>query len=168
MAQLDPSKLNDIFNLDSDTSILQPEEEQSSDEVELDKAKVYSELATLVKNGNDVLSTVKMMIEADPDAEMVHGAAQMLNAIRDTLKEFTKIHMSKLKFEQQKELENLKIQGRKELTEHKFDKAKELLTQKNPKQVGYDPNTTEDLLPFCQEKVIEAIVQEEKKQQKTE
>jgi len=158
--QLDPDKLDNIFNINAEERALPSVEEEV---IELDKDKVYTELATLIKNGNDVFSTVKMMIEADPEAEMVQGAASMLNAIKDTLREFTKLHIAQMRFEQQKEIEELKIKGRKEINEHKFNKAKELIDNKQSQnQIGFDPTTTTELMPFSQEKIIEAIVNEEK------
>ena len=163
--QLDPDKLSDIFDMDEfkSSAMDKVDKDGDSDELLLNTSKVYDQLTELIKNGNDVFSTVKMMIEADPDAEMVHGAAQMLNAIRDTLREFTRIHIEEIRFSKRKELEEIKIEARKKELEYKYEKTKELLQIKNnTKQIQSATGETEDLYPFSQEQIVETIVKTQK------
>lgn len=171
--QLDPNKLSDIFNMDKFEASVQ--KELKADCTTVDINKVYDELTALVKSGNEIFATIKIVIEQNPDPEMVTSAANMLIAIRDTLKEFTKIYSSQMRFSQQKDIEMIRINAKKDQLQFKFDKMKEIIDAKaalvtggNQKMLtGNDPNV-QDMVPYCQESVINDIMKSEKDNTATE
>lgn len=156
---LDPKKLDEIFDIDNfQESVNKTVEQDSLGNVDI--SQIYSELAKLVQNGNNILSTVKYMIETTPDAEMVNSAANLMNSIRDTLKEFSKLHVAKIRHEQIKEIERIRINSKKEMLQLKIDEARKLIMAKNNKQLG--PSNSMELVPFSQESIIKSIVDSEK------
>lgn len=159
MARTDfiPESIDSIFT-DAD-EIHQPKEimkkiKQSNKMIQqnkdVDVDKVYGELASLISIGNDILKSAKYAVEVDPTAEgILAGTASMLNAIKDTVKEFSKIHMQNLRFNQQIELEKIKQRGKEKLL----------------KMRGTDEAETDtmELVPFNQEDVIANLISEQKK-----
>lgn len=150
----DPSTLDTLFEdaeiIDDNGNSQVPLQIESSDnsmiesnsDVNVDN--VYRELEQLISVGNDILKTAKYAADMDPTADgVLAGTASMLNAVKDTVKEFTKIHLQKLKFEQQKELELIKQAGRERIVELR-------------KQTGEDISPV-DMVPFNQESVVEII-----------
>jgi hypothetical protein len=109
--------------------------------------RVYNELENLISLGNGILKNAKYAVEMDPTAEgVLAGTASMMNAVKDTVKEFTKIHLQNLKFEQQVQLEKLKQNGREKIVElRKTDNEEEY----------------ENLVPFNQEDIIKEIMENE-------
>jgi orotidine-5'-phosphate decarboxylase len=110
--------------------------------------RVYNELENLISLGNGILKNAKYAVEMDPTAEgVLAGTASMMNAVKDTVKEFTKIHLQNLKFEQQVQLEKLKQLGREKIIElRKSD----------------DDEEFENLVPFNQESIIKEIMENKK------
>jgi len=112
----------------------------------VDVKRVYNELEGLISLGNGILKNAKYAVEMDPTAEgVLGGAASMINAVKDTVKEFSKIHLQNLKFEQQVQLENLKQAGREKL-----------VALKNTEE-----DVPENLIPFSQEDIIKEIISNE-------
>ncbi|HPM74236.1 MAG TPA: hypothetical protein PLA71_00775 [Saccharofermentans sp.] len=108
---------------------------------------VYTQMAELAKTGNELLETAKYSLESQPDnAEAIAGVASLLNSVKDTLKEFSKVYLMKVRFDQQKELENLKTENKKKLLEHKISVDSES-----------GSNTTKDLIPYSQEQLIKLL-----------
>lgn len=164
--QLDPNKLSDIFNMQGFEESINKELKDESSSIDINK--VYEELTTLVKSGNEIFSTIKIVIEQNPDPEMVTSAANLLSAIRDTLKEFTKIYTSQMRFNQVKDIELMRINSKKDQLQFKFDKMKELVLSKNApldsngaKQIT-DGQVVQDMVPYCQERIINEIMKAEK------
>lgn len=107
---------------------------------------VYKKLGDLVETGNEILKSIQYIIGSDPEnPETIAGAASLINSVKDTLKEFSKIHLMKVKFEQQKELERLKLENKKKILNHKNS-----LEAKSE-------SPSENLLPFQQEQIIEIL-----------
>ena len=78
--------------------------------------EVYSELNTLISNGSDIMATLQSVILASPNnPELYSGASSLMTSIKDTMKEFTKIHFEGLKHSNQMEIEQMKIDARREL-----------------------------------------------------
>ena len=115
--------------------------------------KVYSELSELIALGSNVLKSAKYAVDMDPTAEgVLAGTASMMNAVKDTVKEFTKIHLQNIKFQQQVELEKIKQKGREKLIE---------LRNQGKEVDGEVIDTT----PFCVEDIIEELNSYEKNQE---
>ena len=181
---LDPKKLDDIFGIESlpeaidiDCDDITPEMSgsimsavpsvsgaKSSGEIEIDAVKAYAALEDLISVGKTILDNSKFIIETNPDdSEAVASAAAMVNALRDTVKEFTKLHVSKISHQRQLELERVRIENRKELMKYKFDEMTKLMANKNnPLQLGTDGGMV-PLIPFNQEKIIEEIFKKHEK-----
>lgn len=140
---LDKDKLDNLFNLPDDNTT-QPQQNTNVD-------SVYSELKKLVESGNSVMDSLKYVILSNPEPELVASMASLINVIKDTLKEFTKIHLQNIKHQQQKEIEEIKIKAKKEMLQLKIDETKKLLQNKNGEQ-----NNT-NLLAYTQEHVINAL-----------
>lgn len=114
----------------------------------VDVERVYGELSTLISTGNEIIKNAKYAVDMDPTAEgVLAGTASMMNSVKDTIKEFTKIHLQNIKFEQQMQLEKVKQEGREKLVElRKIDADVEDLTH---------------LVPFNQEDIIRDIINSE-------
>lgn len=175
--RLDPTKLNDVFDLDDEPTFseenqtLQIETSKQDTTPKINHKKVYEELAELIKNGNDILSTTKLMIESDPDAEMVHASAQLLSSIKDMMKEYTKLYLNEVKFDQRKEIEQMKFQAKQEELSFKLKASKALLQDRQNLQVTSQnmPNSTDaELVPYSQEQAVFDIIQQEKQQNSKE
>lgn len=70
----------------------------------VDYNRVYSQLERLIENGNIALQVLGAI---DPDVsgvEIANATASLMNAVKNCVAEFTKIHMMHLKFEQQLKL----------------------------------------------------------------
>ena len=141
---LDKDKLDNLFNLPNDNTN-QPQQNTNVD-------SVYSELKKLIENGNSALDSLKYVILSNPEPELVDSMASLINAIKDTLKEFTKIHLQNIKHQQHKEIEEIRIKAKKEMLQLKIDETKKLLQNKNGEQ-----NNTTNLLAYTQEHVINAL-----------
>jgi hypothetical protein len=127
-------------NIEQDANLIAKDEK-------IDVSRVYNELEGLISVGNQILKNAKYAVEMDPTAEgVLAGTSSMMNAIKDTVKEFTKIHLQNLKFEQQVQLEKLKQQGREKLVE----------LRKTEPEEDY-----EDLVPYNQENIIKEIMENE-------
>lgn len=154
---LDKDKLDKLFDLpeskEEDTKLPNKTLTLSTENVE----SIYNELKTLVSNGNEVLNTVKYVLQSNADPELVASMASLLVAIKDTLKEFTKIHLQNIKHSQQKEIEEIRIKAKKDLLQIKIDETKKLLTKNNEKDIN--------LIPFNQEAVITALNEINKQKQ---
>ena len=143
---------DDVHQVEEIAVKLKEDESLIKQNSEVDVTRVYKELSGLIEVGNDVLKSAKYAIDMDPTAEgVLGGAASVINSIKDTVKEFTKIHMQNLKFEQQKELEFIKQQGREKLV---------LLRQP-------DDEESDDLatVPYNQEEIINQLNEMEKEKE---
>lgn len=70
----------------------------------VDYSRVYSQLERLIENGNIALQVIGAI---DPDVsgvEVAAATASLMNAIKNCVAEFTKIHMQHIKFQQKLEL----------------------------------------------------------------
>lgn len=149
----DPSALDEVLDDAEEVHEIAERIEEDKAMIESNQAvdvnRVYGELEGLINIGNDILKNAQYAVEMDPTAEgVLGGAASMLNAVKDTVKEFTKVHLQNLKFQQQMELEKLKQQGREKLVEMRH---------------GEDDEENTHLVPFNQEEIIKGIVDQEKK-----
>ncbi len=185
---LDKNKLNDIFNMpnqeqmnlqqilddiddqpidvdsfaaNSAETLQKESEEKPKLKVSLDNVdSIYQQFGEMIESGNQVLSSVKMILEENPDGEMLSGASALMNSIKDMMKEFTKLYNMKMRFEQQKELEMMKARIKQEQILLKSQETQKLLLQKlnpnqNPGISGQEAPL--DMVSFCQEEVVKAM-----------
>ena len=147
---IDTNSLNEIFNIESSV------EKKESVQVDPNNIEqVYGELSKLVKSGQEVFENVKVLVENNPgDPELIGGAARMLDSIRETLKEFTRVHLIELKHKQQMEMEMIKIGGKREILNTKIQATKELQGGTNASNV--------QMLAYNQEDMIKSILAAEK------
>lgn len=74
----------------------------------VDYSRVYAQLQKLIENGNVALQVLGAI---DPDVsgtEVASSTASLMNAIKNCVAEFTKIHMQHIKFQQVLQLEQIK------------------------------------------------------------
>ena len=120
---------------------------------------IYNQLSELINTGNEILGNVQYLINNNSiiDPEMVASAASLLNAISAMVREFNKIHMQHVKFEQMKEFEQMKAKERRRILKYKVKEAKKLMGKEDTKDIT-------GTISYCQEDVINTIVQSEQKQ----
>jgi len=154
---LDVNGLNEMFNIQDSKLPIQ------TTTIDPNNTKqIYEEMGKLVQTGNYILETLKFHVEHNLDnAELVTGVANVMNSIRDTLKEFTKIYLNQIQHEQKIELEKLKLTGKKELLETKIQAANNILNSgENSKQLNDKQSIP--LIPFSPENIIKEIIKAEK------
>lgn len=74
----------------------------------VDYSRVYAQLEKLIENGNVALQVLGAI---DPDvsgSDVAGSTASLLNAIKNCIAEFTKIHLQHIKFQQVLKLEQIK------------------------------------------------------------
>lgn len=74
----------------------------------VDYNRVYSQLEKLIENGNIAL---EILGAVDPDVsgmQVASATASLMNAVKNCVAEFTKIHMQHIKFQQQIQMMELK------------------------------------------------------------
>ena len=160
-------KLNEIFNINSESNsetidveaISIPYQQNEQQRKLTTEADVYEQLGKLILTGNDVFANVKMILDDNPDAELLASATSLLNTIKDIMKEFTHLHNQTVKFEQQKEMEMLKAQLRQQQILLKSKETQKLMTQRmnmanNPDMFNDKPV---EMVPYCQEEVVKAL-----------
>lgn len=96
---------------------------QSNSGQTVDYSRVYAQLERLIENGNIALQVIGAI---DPDVsgvEVATATASLMNAIKNCVAEFTKIHMQHIKFQQKLELMRInheykmtELQQRKDIT----------------------------------------------------
>jgi hypothetical protein len=120
---------------------------------------IYSQLSDLINTGNDILGNVQYLINNNSiiDPEMVASVASLINSISSMVKEFNKTHMMHVKFEQMKEFEIMKAKERRKILKYKVNEAKKLMGKEDAKDITGS-------ITYCQEDVINTIVQSEQKQ----
>ena len=120
---------------------------------------IYNQLSELINTGNEILGNVQYLINNNSiiDPEMVASAASLINSISGMVKEFNKIHMQHVKFEQAKEFELMKAKERRKILKYKVNEAKKLMGKEDAKDIT-------GTISYCQEDVINTIVQSEQKQ----
>lgn len=109
----------------------------------VDYSRVYAQLEKLIENGNVALQVVNAI---DPDVtgtDIASSTASLLNAIKNCVAQFTKIHLQHIKFQQVIQLQQLKhkhkmeeLQARKQIYQAKNNniidiKSTELKTDKD-------------------------------------
>lgn len=83
----------------------------------VDYSRVYGQLQRLIQNGNVAL---EVLAAIDPDVsgyQVASATASLMNAIKNAVAEFTKIHLQHIKFQQAIQLEEIKHQHRMEQLE---------------------------------------------------
>lgn len=161
--KLDPDKFNEVFDIDAELAKppVKAEDEElavSAETVPSDLStsdKVYDELGKLVVKGKSILETLGQNIyDGTANGQMIVGTATMLNSVKDTIKEFTKIHMAHLNHMHAMEMEKLKQAHRRELAALRSVTG----TEKN---VTNPETQSTQLVPFCQERIIDEIYKAE-------
>lgn len=154
--EFDPSLMDAILDSSEEQIFeiqnkIEEDKELMASKTEVDSKRVYGELENLIGLGKEILKNAKYAIEIDPTAEgALTGVASVINAVKDIVKEFTKVHLQNLKFEQQIQIEKLKQKGREKL-------AKMRKTE--------DTSDIEELVPYNQEeniRIIKRILETEK------
>ena len=158
-------KLVDKQNLEEIFNIIESEPTKPSDE-ELnpnDMGSINRELARLLTTGNFILESTRQQIDCNLDnPDIINASAKLIDSLRDTLKEFSRIHYQNAKHNQSKELELIKLAGKKQLLDQKIKAMKEL----NPGNTG--SSNTVDTIPlhsFSQEDMVRNILLEKNKQE---
>lgn len=174
---LDKDKLNSIFNLpdnmkvtedlelDDDMNVIDIDAQKIESTMSSSKKKIecdqdiYDRLNELIQSGNELFDSVKMIIQDNPDGEMLSGASSLINSIKDIMKEFTKLHNMKMKFEQQKELEMIKARLKQDQILLKSQETQKLIAKKLNMGSGSGTldNSPVDMVSYCQEEVIKAL-----------
>ena len=158
--KLDQKKLEEVFDIEAELAKppVRQEDELAAMSVSVIPAdlstsdKVYDELGKLVAKGNSALEALYQGIhDGTANGQMITGTSTMLNSVNDTIKEFTKVHMSHLNQMHNMEMEKLRQKHRMELA---------ALKGGNEKCVNPDGQTTQ-LVPFCQERIIDEIYKAE-------
>lgn len=115
----------------------------------VDFNRVYAQLEQLIENGNVALQIIGAI---DPDVSGIEAAtatASLMNAIKNCVAEFTKIHLQHLKFQQLIQLEEIKHQ-------HKIEQLKlknELIKNEN----NNNDDKTIELIPWETEGAAEYL-----------
>jgi hypothetical protein len=115
---------------------------------QVDINEVYKQLGGLVDTGKKILTAAEFLVDSSGDAESIAGSASLINAIKDTIKEFNRLYLDDMKFQRQFELEKMKQAHKKELLEMKLQK-------KDKKTID-----CEDLVEFNQEKIVALLSQQ--------
>lgn len=116
----------------------------------VDFNRVYAQLERLIENGNIAL---QILGAVDPDVSGIDTAvatASLMNAIKNCVAEFTKIHLQHIKFQQLIQLEEIKHQYKME----ELKLRKEI--SKNTSGNDENENVTE-LIPWETEGAIEYL-----------
>jgi len=144
----DADEIQEVAEQQSDISSQTPMLIGTQNQATVDVVRVYNELSNLLSTGNNLLESAKYAVDQDPTQEgILTGAAALLSTIKDVMKEFTKVHLQNIKFEQAKQLQLLKHNDRKDLVELKntLDKT----AQELPK----------DALAYTQEDIVRQIIE---------
>ncbi len=161
--KLDKEKLEEVFDIEAELAKppVKSEDEEAAmtmSEVPADFSssdKVYDELGKLVVKGKSILDTLAQNVhDGTANGQMIVGTATMLNSVKDTIKEFTKIHMAHLNQIHAVEMEKLKQKHRVELAAMRNIAGGE-------KNVTAPEGQTTQLVPFCQERIIDEIYKAE-------
>lgn len=121
----------------------------------VDYNRVYSQLERLIENGNIALQVLGAI---DPDVsgvEIATATASLMNAVKNCVAEFTKIHMMHLKFEQQLKLmetkhnyKMLELQQRKAL----YSNEPISTTQQAVEMIEWETEGAMEYMKFLQNK----------------
>jgi hypothetical protein len=156
-------KLNEIFNIEDVKENVARLSLSTSVEFNPKNIKeIYKALSELIAQGQSMFDTLKALIESSavPDPDLIESASSLMNAISSVLKEFTKIHMNYMKFEQAKEMERMKMRERRKLLKYKSKEARAMIDYK--KSDGSIDITGQ--VKFVQEEIISRIIQSEGRQ----
>lgn len=129
---------------------------KNDDNIKLDinnPTQIYDEMAKLAQTSNEILTTTKYFLSTtnEPNSEMIIGISNVMNSLRDTLKEFTKVHNDQLVHQRKLELEKQKFEYKKELL-----KLKKELSEKNPIEAQ-----TINKVPYSQEQIMKMLENQE-------
>lgn len=85
----------------------------------IDYSRVYRQLEKLIQNGNVALQIIAAIDPDTSDGQIGNTTASLMNAIKNCVAEFTKIHLMHIKFQQAIQLENIRHQHKMEQLEKK-------------------------------------------------
>ena len=111
---------------------------------------IYNELSELIIISKKLLKNAEYMLETNPDGESLSGAASLINAVRNVIKEFTNLYRDNIKYEKMKEIEKYKNDLKKELMEHK----------KNMSENGIGDKDV-PMLEYSQEELVKQILKDQ-------
>lgn len=109
--------------------------DKQSDGAQVDYSRVYGQLERLIENGNIALQVLGAI---DPDVsgvEIATATASLMNAVKNCVAEFTKIHLQHLKFQQM--LHAMKVKHDYKMEEIKM--RKDLYNGNNPTVLSDKP-----------------------------
>lgn len=118
---------------------------------QVDYARVYSQLERLIENGNIALQVLGAI---DPDVsgiEVATSTATLMNAVKNCVAEFTKIHMQHIKFQQT--LQMLELKHKYKMLE--MEKRKEIFSAKSGESTGIINSGTQELVEWETESATE-------------
>jgi hypothetical protein len=126
--------------------------DKTNDGRTVDYNRVYSQLETLIENGNIALQVLGAI---DPDVsgmEVASSTASLMNAVKNCVAEFTKIHLMHLKHQQM--LETLRIKHEYKMQEMQ---ARRDLYSANDSTGFSNTNQPKELIEWETEGAIEYI-----------
>lgn len=121
----------------------------------VDYSRVYGQLEKLIENGNIALEILGAI---DPDVsgmEVASATATLMNAVKNCVAEFTKIHMQHIKFQQQMQMMELKhhykmmeLEKRKEMYAAKSGETAQKFNVENGTVTDIVEWETEDMFSY--------------------
>ena len=168
---LDPDKLDEIFNLGSDSTERFEEPVIDIVATTVDSSKpaeppkessdfIDDEMKTLLSNANGIFKAAKYLIDTSPDAETVASASALIGSITSIISEFNKSILMTKRFKLTKELEDHKQKQKLEILQQKANQLKLDMGKGNT----YNTQINQ-LVPFNQESIVKTILQEQQQKQ---
>lgn len=130
--------------------------DKQSDGAQVDYSRVYGQLERLIENGNIALQVLGAI---DPDVsgvEIATATASLMNAVKNCVAEFTKIHMQHLKFQQMLHAMKVKHQYKMEEMEMRRDlyngNATPMSSNKPTEMIEWEAEGATAYIKFLQDK----------------
>ena len=124
----------------------------------VDFSRVYKQLEKLIENGNIALEVIAAIDPDTSDGQIGVTTASLMNAIKNCIAQFTKIHLMHIKFQQALQLEEIRHKHKME----ELEKREAIASARNGNNTIDIKETTTSkngnfLVPYNTENVIEYI-----------
>ena len=122
----------------------------------VDFSRVYSQLQKLIQNGNNTLQVLSSIQPDGFDIGIMAATATLMNAIKNCVSQFTKIHSMHLKYQMALDLQQKKQQHKKQIIMLKNDlktSKQQIETQDVPLQ-EFSDKTTYDIFKYLQDEKL--------------
>lgn len=120
---------------------------------EVDFVRVYQQLQKLIQNGNNALQVLAAIQPQQIQPGTMAATATLMNAIKNCISEFTKIHAIHIKHQMALDLQNQRHKNKKQLFEMKLN-SKQNSTQNIQTQTPlhqFSDKTTRDIFIYLQQ-----------------